>query len=481
MTGEIAASEGDTNGSPLRAAWRAGLGAETRGLLDADERHFIRQSLSTPCLDAIERAEGPWLVDVEGRRILDFHGNSVHQLGHGHPRVVAAIKDQIDRLPFSPRRYTNRPAIDLARRLGEVAPGALSKVLFAPSGAAAVGMALKLARYATGRHKTLSMWDSFHGANLDRIAVGGEALFRRGLGPMMPGAEHLPPLHLAERFFGPDRPFERYADYVDYLLAVQGDVAALIAEPVRWTSVEPAPPGFWPRVRDSCTRHGALLIFDEIPSGLARTGTLWACEGAGAVPDILVIGKGLGGGIMPMAAILADPRLDCAPEAALGHYTHEKSPVGCAAGLAVLDVIRDEDLVARSRALGARGLAALERLRDRHPAIRDVRAVGAFFGVELGGRDRAEAEATADRLLYACLARGLSFKVGAGTVATLCPPLTIADADFDAAVDILDAGLSEAAPSWTPPGRLRRPRARRPASPTRPVRRSTPRRSRKPP
>ena len=313
MTGELAASEGDTNGSPLRAAWRAGLGAETRALLDADERHFIRQSLSTPCLDAIERAQGPWLVDVEGRHILDFHGNSVHQLGHGHPRVVAAIKDQIDRLPFSPRRYTNRPAIDLARRLGEVAPGSLSKVLFAPSGAAAVGMALKLARYATGRHKTLSMWDSFHGANLDTIAVGGEALFRRGLGPMMPGAEHLPPLHLAARFFGPDRPFERYADYVDYLLEVQGDVAALLAEPVRWTSVEPAPPGFWARVRDSCTRHGALLIFDEIPSGLARTGTLWACEGAGAAPDILVIGKGLGGGIMPMAAILADPRLDAPP------------------------------------------------------------------------------------------------------------------------------------------------------------------------
>ena len=440
---DLAASEGDTNRSPLRAAWRAGLDEETRALLDADERHFLRQSLSTPCLDVIERAEGPWLIDVEGRRILDFHGNSVHQLGHGHPRVVAAIKEQIDQLPFSPRRYTNRPAIDLARRLGESAPGNLTKVLFAPSGAAAVGMALKLARYATGRHKTLSMWDAFHGANLDTIAVGGEALFRRGLGPMMPGAEHLPPLHLASRFFGADRPFERFADYIDYVLDVQGDVAALLAEPVRWTTVEPAPPGFWARVRDSCTRHGALLIFDEIPSGLARTGTMWACEGAGAVPDILVIGKGLGGGIMPMAAILADARLDCAPEAALGHYTHEKSPVGCAAGLAVLDVIRDEDLVARSRALGARGLALLGALKARHPAVREVRAVGAFFGVEIGGATPAEAEARADRLLYACLANGLSFKVGGGTVVTLCPPLTIADADFDQAIAILDRALAD--------------------------------------
>jgi len=177
-----ALSEGDLNLSPLRAAWRAALSVETRGLLDQDERYFIRQSLSTPCLDVIDRAEGAVLVDVEGRRILDFHGNSVHQLGHGLPKVIAAIKAEIDRLSFAPRRYANRTAIALARRLIETAPRGLDKVLFAPSGAAAVSMALKLARYATGRHKTMSLWDSFHGANLDTIGVGGEALFRRGLG-----------------------------------------------------------------------------------------------------------------------------------------------------------------------------------------------------------------------------------------------------------------------------------------------------------
>jgi 4-aminobutyrate aminotransferase len=169
-------------------------------------------------------------------------------------------------------------------------------------------MALKLARYATGRHKTLSMWDSFHGANLDTISVGGEALFRQGLGPMLPGAEHLPPLHLVRRLFGDDRPFERYADYIDYALAVQGDVAALIAEPMRWTNVETPPAEFWPRVRDSCTRHGAMLVFDEIPSGLGRSGTMYVCEQLGATPDILAIGKGLGGGIMPLAAIIANER-----------------------------------------------------------------------------------------------------------------------------------------------------------------------------
>src|SRR5208282_4973622 len=321
-----APSEGDVNASPLRATWRAKLGRETRDLLDEDERYFVHQALSTPCLDVIDRAEGAVLVDIEGRQILDFHGNSVHQLGHGHPKVVAAVKAQIDRLSFSPRRYANRTAIALARRLVEAAPGGLDKVLFAPSGAAAVSMALKLARIATGRHKTLSMWDAFHGANLDTISVGGEALFRSNVGPMSPGAEHLPPLHLARRFFGDDRPFERYADYIDYVLEVQGDVGALIAEPVRWTSVEAPPPDFWPRVRASCTRHGALLIFDEISSCLARTGTLYACEQMGATPDILVVGKGLGGGIMPLAAMLAGEKLDCAPESALGHYHPREKP-----------------------------------------------------------------------------------------------------------------------------------------------------------
>ena len=428
-------SEGDVNLSPLRAAWRAKLGATTQALLDEDELYFLHQSLSTPCLDVIVAAEGPYIVDVEGRRILDFHGNSVHQLGYGHPKVVAAVKAALDALPFSPRRYTNAHAIDLARKLAELAPGNLSKSLFAPNGSAAVGMALKLARWATGRHKTLSMWDSFHGANLDALAVGGEALFRKGLGPMAPGAEHLPPLHLAKRFFGEDRPFERLADFIDYTLEVQGDVAALIAEPTRWTTVEPAPEGFWPRVKDSCARRGALLIFDEIPSCLARTGHMFACQGAGATPDILVIGKGLGGGVMPMAAMISDARLEVAQATSLGHYTHEKSPLGSAAALATLEVIQEQGLVARARMLSERGMTRLSEIAARRPAVTDVRSCGAYFGVEVASPEIAE------RAMYACLERGLSFKIGGGDVLTLCPPLTIPEADFDRAFAILDEAL----------------------------------------
>jgi 4-aminobutyrate aminotransferase len=436
-------SEGDVNRSPLRAAWRESLSAETKALLDEDEKYFIHQSLSTPCLDVLERVDGAVLVDIEGRETLDFHGNSVHQVGYGHPKVVAAIKATLEQLPFCPRRYANRPAIDLARRLTELAPDPLAKVLFAPSGAAAIGMALKLARYATGRHKVLSMWDSFHGANLDAISVGGEALFRKGLGPMTPGTEHLPPLDLAARFFGEDgQAYPRFADYIDYVLEVQGDVAAVLAEPMRWTNVEPPPPGFWPLVRKSCDRHGALLIFDEIPSCLGRSGTMFVCEQVGATPDILVIGKGLGGGVMPMAAIIADAKLDCAPQAALGHYTHEKSPVGCAAALATLDVIAEEGLLARARELNRMGLERLAAMKARHAAIQDIRSLGAYFGVVIAGRDKADANARADRLMYACLERGLSFKLGGGNVATLCPPLTIPREQFERAFDILEESLA---------------------------------------
>src|SRR6516225_7041859 len=421
-----AASEGDVNLSPARQAWLATLDVPTRALLDEDAQCFFHQSLSTPCLDAIVGADGATLTDVAGRRILDFHGNSVHQVGYAHPRVTAAIKAQLDALSFSPRRYTNRPAVDLARRLAEMAPGGPNKVLFAPSGAAAVGMALKLARLATGRHRTISMWDSFHGANLDAISVGGEALFRRDVGPLLPGTEHVPPPGLAERFFGQDgRGHERLADYIDYVLEVQGDVAAIIAEPMRWTTVEPPPPGFWPKVRESCDRHGTLLIFDEVPSCLGRTGTMFACEQAGTAPDILVLGKGLGGGIMPMAAIVARADLDVVPDGALGHYTHEKSSVGCAAALATLDVIQEEGLLAAARELGAHALDRLGLMARREPRISGVRGMGLYLGVEIGRRGEREANALTEQLLYRCVEAGLSFKLGGGNVVTLCPPLTI--------------------------------------------------------
>ena len=192
--------------------------------------------------------------------------------------MIAAIKAQLDQLPFCTRRYTNRPAVDLAKKLAALAPGDLNKVLFCPSGTGAIGMALKLARAATGRHKTVSMWDAFHGASLDAISVGGEEIFRGGIGPLLPGTEHVPPpdpyrcVWDCHRRGGCDL---KCADYIEYVLGKEGDVAAVIAETVRSTPVV-SHPQFWQAVRRACDRYGALLILDEIPTALGRTGTMFA-------------------------------------------------------------------------------------------------------------------------------------------------------------------------------------------------------------
>jgi len=192
--GESVSSEGDINTSSAREAWaKEFLSPKTRELLAQDAEYFLHQSLSTPCLNVLARAGGAWIEDIDGRRYLDFHGNCAHQVGYSHPKVIAAIKRQLDELSFCVRRYTCKSAIDLAAKLSALAPGGLKRVSFAPSGTAAIGMALKYARVATGRFKFVSLWDSFHGASLDAISIGGEAAFRRGIGPLLPGCEHAPP------------------------------------------------------------------------------------------------------------------------------------------------------------------------------------------------------------------------------------------------------------------------------------------------
>jgi len=432
-------AEGDVNRSPRRKRWEAEhLGSATRALLADDAKLFLHQSLSTPCWNALRSASGLWLEDVEGRRIMDFHGNSVHQVGHGHPRVVAAVKQALDTLPFSPRRFTNTYAVSLAAKLAALAPGDLNKVLFAPGGAEAIGMALKLARIATGRHKTVSMWDSFHGASLDAISVGGEAAFRRGIGPLLPGTEHVPPCDPRACRFGCGGSCDvRCAEYVEYVLAKEEDVAAVIVETVRSTDVQVPPRAYYETLRAACDRHGALLILDEIPVCLGRTGAMFAFERYGIVPDMVVLGKGLGGGVFPMAALVAREGLDVAADRALGHYTHEKTPAGCAAALATIEVIETEGLLERASRLGAQALERLRAMQARNPAIVDVRGIGLLLAIELADAGLAE------EVLYRCLARGLSFKVGQGNVIVLAPPLIIEERDLENALGIVEAAIRD--------------------------------------
>lgn len=438
-------TEGDINISRRRRQWRnENLDARTRRLLDEDRRWFLQQSLSTPCLDAIESCDGSYITNLQGKSYLDFHGNSVHQAGYANPAIIDAVKQQLGGLPFCPRRFTNETAVRFAAKLAQIAPGALNKVLLAPGGAEAVGIALKLAKLYTGRFKTVSWWDSFHGATLDAISVGGERLFRAGMGPLVPGALHVPPPYSYSAPFGGAEGLAS-PGYIDYVMEREGDIAAFIAEPLRCTAVITPPQNYWREVREICDRHGALLIFDEIPICLGRTGRMFACEHFGVVPDILCIGKGLGGGVMPVAAAIAREDLDVAAHVALGHYTHEKSPVAAAAALAAIEFIENENLCARAAELGDYAHGRLVEMMDRHSIIGDVRSIGLVLGVELV-TDRASKEPAVDEaeaVMYSCLEKGLSFKVSSGNVLTLMPPLTVSREELDTALDILDRSFCD--------------------------------------
>lgn len=467
-------SEGDVNLSSRRRRWQAEhLDDATRALLARDSDAFLHQSVSTPCLNAIRRAEGIWIEDLAGRRYMDFHGNNVHHVGYAHPHVIGAIRRQLDELSFAPRRYASEAAVELAEALGarfRRLTGVAGKVLFTTGGSDAVEVAVKLARAATGRFKTLSFWDAFHGAGFGASSVGGESLFRSGrVGPLLPGTEHVAPFGCYRCAYGhpvdadgrPDLERCRLAcaAMVSYVLEREGDVAAVIAEPARAVPFVP-PPGYWQAVRAACHAHGTLLVFDEIPTGLGKTGRFFAAEHDNAAPDIVVLGKALGGGVLPIAACIArtgplpgadgerqPPTLDVAGEYAYGHYTHEKNPVTARAALATLEVIEREGLVENAERVGSHALARLLEMKRRHRLIGDVRGRGLLLGIELvTDRDaKTPAADAAEGVLYRALSRGLSFKTTMGNVLTLTPPLVTTREQMDRALDILDQCLAEEA------------------------------------
>lgn len=445
-------SEGDLNISEKRDSWHSEhIGELTAQLLHRDAKYFLHQSLSTPCLNALMHCEGSWIQDLEGRKYLDFHGNNVHQVGFSHPHVIDAIKKQLDDLTFCTRRYTNNVAVDLAEKLSTLAPGDLNRVLFAPGGTSAMGMAVKLARAYTGRHKMIGLWDSFHGASIDMISIGGEAIFRKDIGPLLPGIEHAPPPDPHQCLWEcGNECTSKCANYIEYILEKEGDVAAVVAETIRSTPYIP-PVEYWKKVRAACDKYGALLILDEIPHGLGRTGKMFTFEHYGIIPDMVVVGKGLGGGIMPLAVLIAREHLnDAMKRKALGHYTHEKNPVACAAGLAMIEVIEQDNLLQFAEENGRYFKNKLNQLASNYDIIKDVRGLGLMIGVTIGkdGMPKNQASDIAESIMYAALKRGLNFKTTMGNILTLTPPLNVSVSEIDLAVTILDESISETLQSY---------------------------------
>lgn len=435
-------TEGDINLTAARKEWHESItDPKTLKLLEKDGRYFFHQALSTPCLDVLGSCKGAHIENMSGTKYLDFHGNNVHQLGFSHPKLVQGLMEQLQGLSFSTRRYTNEPAIKFAEKLTSLLPSDLNRVLMTPNGSSAIGIALKLARAITGKFKVVSFWDSFHGASLDAISVGGEAVFREYMGPMMPGVERIPPPVTYRGIFEGNE--AKCLEHLEYVFAKEGDIGAFIAETVRNTDVQLPSMEFWQEARALCDKYGVVLILDEIPIALGRTGKMFAFEHYGIEPDILCLGKGLGGGIFPQAAIVTRDRYNKFPDISLGHYTHEKSPLGAMAALTTLEILEQEKILHKVAGDSLIMCTAMTILKEKYELVGDVRGRGLLWGIELvTDRDTKEkAVQQAEKVMYDCLKNGLSFKVSAGNVLQLAPALTISRKELKEALLILENAL----------------------------------------
>ncbi|WP_257658508.1 (R)-1-hydroxy-2-aminoethylphosphonate ammonia-lyase [Parapedobacter lycopersici] len=451
MNSEASREQGDINSGARRAGYVAALDEHTRAWIAADADSFLHQALSTPVMNVLSKTEGAYLIDLQGNRYIDLHGNGVHNAGFSNPAVIEAVKHQLeDKLAFTPRRYTNIPAVKLAQKLIGLTPGELTRVLFCPGGSEAVELAITLAKQVTGRWKTLSYWDAYHGNGFQAASVGGEEHFATGNGPMVPGAFHVEFPNYYRNPWGlkdGEAIDEQYIRQLEVIIQRHPDIAALVAEPISATPVVPSR-DYWERVRLICDRHGIVLIFDEIIEGLGRTGKWFACEHY-VEPDILVLGKSLGGGLLPFAGIVAKGAYNVLQHRSIGHYTHEKNPLCAAAGLAAIEYMEQQGLVAHAAGMGAYLMEGLLALKDRYPIIGHVAGKGLHLGIDLvkhtDTKERAVAEA--ERIMYECLKRGVAFKLIEGNVITIRPALTISKAQCDEVLDVFATVFSGAEPA----------------------------------
>lgn len=389
-------------------------------LRDAFARHVAWTS-DAPLGLVVERAEGPFLYLEGGRRLIDFiSGIAVSSLGHRHPRVVEAIRAQVERhlhvMVYG--EFVQAPQVALAALLAAQLPPALAVAYFTMSGTEANEGALKLAKKYTGRARLVAFDRSYHGDTHGSLSVTGRAVYRDPFLPLLPGVTFLP------------------FDDVAALEAIDETVAAVITEPIQGEGGIRVPSEAWMRrLRARCTEAGALLIFDEIQTGMGRTGTLYAFEGFGVVPDVLTTAKAFGGG-MPLGAFVSSPAVMATlrRDPPLSHVTtFGGHPVSCAAGHAALQALLDERLPARAHAVGDRVRRALEG----HSLVREVRGRGAMLGMEL-----VDAALTA-RVVARCLDAGvlLGWTLHADTLVRLAPPLNIPFDVLDEALDLVRAAL----------------------------------------
>jgi len=415
------------------------------------ERHLVRYGGPfSPAV--IERAQGAYVYDDGGRAILDFtSGQMSAVLGHCHPEVVATVRESVTTLDHLFSGMLSRPVVDLCRTLAELTPEPLEKALLLTTGAEANEAALAMAKLATGGYEVVSFAQSWHGMTSGARAATYSA-GRRGYGPPVPGNLAIPAPNPYRSVFGDDwrAELEHGFDLVDRQSS--GALAACLVEPVLSSGgVLDLPPGYLAVLRDRCDERGMLLILDEAQTGVGRTGTMFAFERDGVVPDVLTLSKTLGAGL-PLAAVVTSAEIEqrCHERGFLFFTTHVSDPLPAAVGLTVLRVVERDGLVARAAAAGAHLRAGLLELQERHEAIGDVRGRGLLQGIELVAdrESKAPADELGRRVTAECLARGLHLNIvqlpGMGGVFRIAPPLTVTDAELDLGLEILGQALTKA-------------------------------------
>jgi 4-aminobutyrate aminotransferase len=410
-------------------------GPKAQAIIEVDRRHSSPSYIKEYPL-VVERGEGPWVIDVDGNRYLDFMaGIAVTSTGHAHPKVVQAIKDAADKfLHICGTDFYYDSFSQLCARLAHAVPGmGEKKVFLSNSGTEAVEGALKLVRYHTRRQYVIAFKGGFHGRTYGAISLNSSKVGQRAFfGPMVPGVIHLP--------YGvdPHKALEQdlFLNHVD-----PREIAAVFVEPILGEGgyVVP-PPGFLEALRRICDDHGIVLVFDEVQSGIGRTGHMFAAEHFGVMPDVICTAKGIASG-MPIGAIIAKAKVMTWPRGSHGS-TYGGNPVCCAAALATLDVI--EGLLPQVRRVGAHMLTGVKALARKHPIIADVRGVGLMIGAEfLHPKTREPAAAYVGDLEQLAFRRGLLLLSCGKSTIRFAPPLILTEHEVDVGLAIVDQCLTE--------------------------------------
>lgn len=418
------------------------------------EQHVVRYG-ATFVPRVIKRASGSYVYDEHGSAILDFtSGQMSSVLGHSHPDVVATVSTAVATLDHLFSGMLSEPVVEVSAKLAATLPAALSKVLLLTTGAESNEAAIKMTKLYTGRFEVVSFDRSWHGMTSGAASATFSA-GRRGYGPPMPGNLTLPtPNAYRSPFRHPDGSYDWQSE-LEYGFAIVdaqscGSLAACLVEPILSSGgiIEP-PPGYLGRLKELCAERGMLLIVDEAQTGVGRTGTMYAFERDGIVPDLLTLSKTLGAGL-PVAAVVTTEEIEnvCHERGFLFFTTHVSDPLAAAVASTVLTVVERDGLVERAARLGRHLGTRLTALRDRHDQVGDVRGRGLLQGIELvtDKVGKAPAEDLGARVTAECLRRGLHMNIvqlpGMGGIFRIAPPLTIAEAELDAGLDILDDAIA---------------------------------------